>query len=305
MRKSAAIIVNPISGHGIALKKAREARRFLDKAGLDVALFSTEATGHGRTLALENAALVDVLISVGGDGTVNEVANGVMDAGQNNTPILIIPTGTANVVFRELGLPKDLRSQVKLAVDSSVRLLDMGRAGNRLFIMCAGAGFDAAIVDRISKIRTQSGITMRNYIIATVQNAFKYRFPMMRITVDGEVVDEDSTFTVIGNMPRYGGLFRLFEDASPDDGILDVCCFNGKSVWALGRYAWHTFRQNLGAFSGVEFYRGKEIKLEADERVLVQVDGDRGGELPMVFTLLPGAVSFCVEYPDSDREGRV
>jgi YegS/Rv2252/BmrU family lipid kinase len=276
------------------LKKAQEVQRFLGQAGLDVALFLTEAAGHGRTLAFEIASSVNVLVSVGGDGTVNEIANGVVDAGQD-TPILIIPTGTTNVVFRELRLPHDLKSQVKLAVDSSVRLLDLGRAGDRFFIMCAGAGFDAAIVDTISQTRTQSGITMLNYIMATLREASRYRFPRMRVNVDGEDIDEDSTFVVIGNMPRYGGLFRLFKDASPDDGILDVCSLHGKSVWALVRYAWGAFRHNLMGYKDVAFYRGKEIKVEANERVLVQVDGDRGGELPMIFTLMPGAVSFCVE----------
>jgi len=298
MRKSAAIIVNPVSGHGNSLNKAHEVQRFLDKAGLDVALFLTEASGHGRTLAIEIAASVEVIVCVGGDGTINEIANGMVDAG-HDTPILIIPTGTANVVFRELGLPNDLKSQAKLAIDSSVRLLDLGRAGNRFFIMCAGVGFDAAIVDTISQTRTQSGITMLSYIVPTLREAFRYRFPHMRLSVDGVIIDEASTFAIIGNMTRYGGLFRIFKDASPCDGLLDICCLHAKSARDLIRYSWGAFRQKLMGYNDVAFYRGKEIKVEADERVLVQVDGDRGGELPMVFTLMPSAVSFCVEYPES------
>ena len=294
MRKSAAIIVNPVSGHGRALKKAQNVQRLLDQSGLDVDLFLTEAAGHGQTLANEIAASVEVLVCVGGDGTVNEVANGVVDAG-HDTPILIIPTGTTNVIFREIGLPGDLKSQVKLAIDSSVRLFDLGRAGERFFIMCAGAGFDAAIVDTISKTRTQSGITMLSYITATLRETFRYPFPRMRVTIDGKDFDEDATFVVIANMQRYGGVFRLCKDASPHDGMLDVCCLHGTRVRDLARYAWGAFRQNLMDYNDIVFYRGKQIKLEADERVLVQVDGDRGGELPMLFTLMPSAVSFCVE----------
>jgi diacylglycerol kinase (ATP) len=254
----------------------------------------TEAAGHGRTLANEIAGSVEVLVCVGGDGTVNEVANGVVDAG-HDTPILIIPTGTTNVVFREIGLPTDLESQVKLAVDSPVRPFDLGRAGDRFFIMCAGAGFDAAIVDTISQTRTQSGITMLSYIMATLRETFRYPFPRMHVTIDGKDFDEDATFVVIANMKRYGGFFRLCRDASPDDGMLDVCCLHGGRVQDLARYAWGAFRENLMDFNDIAFYRGRQIKLEADERVLVQVDGDRGGELPMLSTIMPGAVSFCVE----------
>ncbi|MBW1703938.1 MAG: NAD(+)/NADH kinase [Deltaproteobacteria bacterium] len=270
MRKSAAIIVNPVSGHGRSLRKAQKVQRLLDQSGLDVELLLTEAAQHGRTLANEIASSVEVLVCVGGDGTVNEVANGLVDAGQD-TPILIIPTGTANVIFREIGLPGDLESQVKLAMDSSVRLLDLGRAGDRFFIMCAGAGFDAAIVDTISQTRTQSGISMLSYIMPTLRETFRYPFPRMRVTINGKDFDEGATFVVIANMQRYGG------------------------VRDFARYAWGAFRQNLMDYNDIAFYRGKQIKLEADERVLVQVDGDRGGELPMLFTLMPGAVSFCVE----------
>jgi YegS/Rv2252/BmrU family lipid kinase len=294
MRKTAAIIVNPVSGHGRSLKKAKKVQRLLDQSGLDVEIFLTEAAGHGRILANEIAASVEVLVCVGGDGTVNEVTNGVVDGG-HDTPILVIPTGTANVIFREIGLPRDLESQVKLAVDSPVRLFDLGRAGERFFIMCAGAGFDAAIVDTISKTRTQSGITMLSYIMPTLRETFRYPFPRMRVTIDGKDFDEGSTFVVIANMQRYGGVFHLCKDASPDDGMLDVCCLHGTRVRDLARYAWGAFRQNLMDYNDIVFYRGKQIKLEADERVLVQVDGDRGGELPMLFTLMPGAVSFCVE----------
>jgi diacylglycerol kinase family enzyme len=182
-----------------------------------------------------------------------------------------------------------------LAIDSSVSLLDLGRAGDRFFIMCSGAGFDAAIVDTISRTRTQSGITMLSYIMATLRETFKYPFPRMRVTIDGKEFDKDSTFVVIANMKRYGGVFRLCRDASPDDGMLDVCCLHGGKIRDLVRYAWGAFRENLMDFNDIAFYRGRQIKLEADERVLVQVDGDRGGELPMLFTIMPGAVSFCVE----------
>ena len=296
MRKSAAIIVNPVSGKGAALRKAYSARRILDQAGLEVTLHSTKAAGHGRMLAAEKSGYADVLVSVGGDGTLNEVINGVLDSG-SDTPIAIIPTGTANVVSLDLGLPKNFDSLVKLAIESPIRRLDIGRAGDRIFIMCAGVGLDAAIVENISFTRSNHGFTILSYVPPILKEVFRYSFTPMRVIVDGEVVDESSTFTVIGNMRRYGGPFRFFREAAPDDGVLDVCCLHGRKTIDLIHYMWGAFKQNLQTFIDVTYYRGKEITVEADKRVLVQVDGDRGGQLPMTFTILPGAAAFCISYP--------
>ena len=293
MRKTAIIIVNPYSGKGIALRKAREARRILEKAGLFAEIFPTGGPGHGRELAAKHAGSVDVLVSVGGDGTLNEVVNGVVNA-DSETPVAIVPTGTANVVARELGLPKDFGCQVMLAVESDVRRLDLGCAGDRCFTMCAGAGLDAAIVDAVSRRRTERGITMLNYLIPAVREAALYRYPAIAVIVDGVLVDESSTFTVVGNMKRYGGLFRLFKDATPDDGLLDVCCLHGRSIAELARYAWSAYRERLHELKGVTCYRGKQITLEAADRVLLQIDGDPGGELLATFEVLPLAVTFCV-----------
>jgi diacylglycerol kinase (ATP) len=129
----------------------------------------------------------------------------------------------------------------------------------------------------------------------TLQETLRYTFPRMRVTIDGKDFDEDSTFVVIADMQRYGGVFHLCKDDSPDDGVLNVCCLHGTRVRDLARYAWGAFQQNLTDYNDIAFYRGRQIKLEADERVKAQVDGDRGNELPMLFTIIPGAASFCVE----------
>ena len=94
--------------------------------------------------------------------------------------------------------------------------------------------------------------------------------------------------------PAYGGLFRLFEDASPQDGQLDVCCFHGRRLPDLMRYAWAACRDALPGLADVAYFRGKRITLESDEDVPVQIDGDPGGNLPVILTVLPKALSMCV-----------
>ncbi len=296
MRKTAVIIVNPASGKGAALAKAGKACAILKKGGVKAGLFRTGGPGHGRELAKKFAATADVLVSVGGDGTLNEVVNGVIDA-RSGTPIAMVPAGTANVAARELGLPEDFVAQVELAAGGGVRRLDLGCSRTRCFMMCAGAGLDAAIVDTLSRRRSGRSIRMGSYVIPTLRTARCYPFPAVRVTVDGALVDASAAFVVVGNMGWYGGIFRLFKDASPEDGLLDVCCFHGKSIPELARYAWSAYWDRLHQSKGVSTYRGKQIRLEADDRVPLQIDGDPGGELPVSFTVLPKAVSFCAASP--------
>lgn len=306
MREAAAIIVNPTSGRATALARAQEAQRLFADAGVSAALMPTQAAGHARSLAEDNAETYDVLVSVGGDGTLNEVINGVVDA-ESDTPIAIIPTGTANVVHKELALPDDLPSLVDIALRGDIRALDLGEtvsldadpyadlpAEGRRFAMCAGAGFDAAIVQTVHNERTEDGIRMLNYYLPTVQTLFNYPFPYMRVTVDGMVVDGASTFTVVGNMRNYGGPFAFFDQARPDDGLLDVCCLHGQGPLDLLRYGWGAFWQRLHDFEDVTHHQGRSIWIEAEQEVLVQIDGDPGGRLPMRFDILPAVVGFCV-----------
>jgi diacylglycerol kinase (ATP) len=116
----------------------------------------------------------------------------------------------------------------------------------------------------------------------------------MKVFVDGELAESDATFVVIGNMRRYGGPFQLFERATPDDGKLDVCCLRGRHALDLLRYSWNAFWKTLAKQPDVFYHLADRVRVESDQKVLVQVDGDQGGELPMDFQVLPGAVNFCV-----------
>lgn len=293
MRTHAAMIVNPTSGRAQGRRTAREAARALDRAGVSVAVFETAGAGDARRFAREVAPQVEVIASVGGDGTLNEVLNGVLDSGAD-TLVAVIPSGTANVVAAELRLPWRLEDQVRLVWDSTVRRLDLGLAGDRLFAMCAGIGFDANVVDHVARHRTDRGITVFDYYIPTLTLGMEYAFPDMQVYVDDELVDPCSTFTVIGNMRRYAGPFSFFlDDAQPDDGVLNVCCLHGKHPLDLVRWGWGAFFRQFRSFKDVSYFRGTEIRVQSEEDVLVQIDGDCGGSLPMTFRVLPHAVGFC------------
>ncbi len=292
-RKTAVLIVNPVSGRRRSLTQAHKASRILEEAGLECLMSQTARPGHGREIARTQGDKVDVLVSIGGDGTLNEAVNGLADI-CSDTPVAVIPTGTANMVAKELGLPKDFTSLVNLAVKSDLRRLDLGQVGQRRFILCASAGFDASVIQAMARRRPKRGLTLWRYLPLIFSQEVRYRFAPIRVKVDGNLVDERSTNTIIGNMAGYGGFFRMFKEASPEDGLLDVCCLKGSSLGDLVRYAWAAYRGRLYTLKDVTFYRGKHIMLEADVRVLFQIDGDPWGELPIDVEVLPQAVTLCV-----------
>lgn len=303
MRNCAAVIVNPASGRGSASDTARRMATRLHNDGMAVDVLETVAPGHAHSYAERLASTVDVLVSVGGDGTLNEIVNGVIDSGEDK-PVAVVPSGTANVVSHELGLPGSLDQLADIVREGAVRRIDLGMAGDRRFIMCAGIGFDAQIVELVSQQRGGDGIMMLDYALPTMQTLMGYRFPQMRVEVNGEVVEDAATFVVIGNMRRYGGPFRLFSEATPDDGMLDICCLHGDKILDLLRYSWSAFWHALPAEVDVSYHKAEHCRIDADSPVLVQVDGDRGGQLPMEFRVLPGAVGFCVETLDPHGESQ-
>ncbi len=135
---------------------------------------------------------------------------------------------------------------------------------------------------------------MANYVLPLVHTLTHYDFPEMTVRIDSEVVDEEATFVVVGNMRRYGGPFRIFNSAAPDDGLLDVCCFHGHDMLQYLGMIWESFWHLLPTCPQAVYHRGRTVEIMSEAAALVQVDGDPGGVLPMRFGVLPGAVNFCV-----------
>jgi diacylglycerol kinase (ATP) len=293
MRKKAVVIVNPMAGRGKGLGRAQKVTQLLSEAGVDCLDFATGRPGQAREISRVHGGQTDVLVSIGGDGTLNEVVNGLADSGAE-TPVAIIPAGTANMVAKELGLPRDLASLIRLAVNGRPRRLDLGAAGLRRFILCGSAGFDASIIRDMARKRSRRGLSLWKYVPLFFSEEMRYRFPPMRVRVDGDLVEEGSSDTIIGNMSRYGAFFQIFLDARPDDGLLDVCCLKGRSQGRLLQYAWSAYWGKLDSLEDVTYYRGRQIILEADEPIPFQIDGESSGELPVTIEIHRQAISICV-----------
>ncbi len=280
------IIANPVAGGGKGKARAEAMEKALIARGLSVDLFLTEKAGdaeaHAATLEC------DVVVSVGGDGTANEVINGL---GDKQIALAILPMGSANVVARELQLPKDPEALAELIMDKRIRFMDVGSRNGRRFLLGAGAGLDAAITHQVQTMRGKKSSVWR-WVIPAIKTILGYTYPKIRVTVAGRVITETAEYAIVGNCKYSAGIFSATPRSKLDDGFLDVCLVHDLNPWRLICMAVLIWFPGFVDRDNIIYVKGKEILFEpaGEESVLLQVDGDPAGELPMHFSVLPRAL---------------
>jgi diacylglycerol kinase (ATP) len=288
------IIVNPVSGQGKALKLARTVTDLLQRQGCHVDLQATGKEGDARLLA-QNSSAYAVLAATGGDGTVNEVLNGLPDRG---TPALaMLPSGTANVLAKELGLPRDplllagmLRSGREVRWDLGVEHLS-----GRKFLLFASAGYDAHVVHLFHEART-GPIQMWQYIYWGLKSIAGYSVPRITVTIDGVRLTSEAAWVTISNVSSYGGPLVFTPRARPDSQSFEIMIQHGRCRRDIVRLFWSAILRWLTGIDyrmrDVTFHQGRQVRLESTDGqpVAVQVDGDPGGHLPGDFEVIPGGI---------------
>lgn len=283
------IIANPVAGGGRGETMALALRDALTAGGAEVHLCLTGKRGDAETLARMGRA--DCLVAVGGDGTVNEVVNGMPTGGAT---LGMLPVGTANVVGRELGLPFDVKGAAPMILAQRTRPMDVGLHGGRRFLLGAGAGLDAAVTREVMARRGKKS-SMWRWVAPTVKTVLQYGYPKIRVSVDGKMISESAEYAIVGNCRYSAGLFPATPHARIDDGLLDVCLLHRLSVLRvaqlLGTVWWPGFTEH----PEVAYVQGKEVMFEpVADPVPLQVDGDPAGELPAAFGILPRAIHVVV-----------
>jgi diacylglycerol kinase (ATP) len=236
----------------------------------------TSAPGDARSLARQ--AVRDgfsSIVAAGGDGTVNEVANGLAGSA---AAFGILPVGTMNVFATELGIPQnDLAAAWAVIAAGHRREIDLPKAGDEYFVQLAGAGLDAEVVQRTTP-DSKRVLGPMSYLITLAQVAAR-KPPIISVDpVDGP--PREGSFVLVGNGRLYGGPFVLFQDASLEDGLLDVLVFKNQSHWDLLRYVQAIAFGNHPELPDVEYFQTCGLRLMSREYVPVEVDGELTGALP-------------------------
>ncbi len=288
MRRRLAAIVNPVSGRGGTASVVRATGSVLRRFGAKLRLFTTTRPGHAAEIARGISCDVDAILAVGGDGTVSEIVNGLEGS---RIPILILGTGTENVLAKYLRMPRDPNGVADTLLNGQPRACDVNLVNGRKFLAVAGVGFDAECVLRVS-LERRGHITHRDYFWPLWRTFWGHRFPRLRVSCDAEVVFEGRGLAILGGIPRYALGMRILEGAWIDDGRLDVCIFACSSRLGLMNHAARVLAGRHLASKDVVYRQAAQVRIESPDRVPIEADGDYAGFLPATFTIMPNAAWF-------------
>jgi YegS/Rv2252/BmrU family lipid kinase len=290
--QNAALIYNPVAGR-LRWDQRRERERavaLLRAYGIGVNSFPTTGPGNATELARQQvAAGRDLIIVSGGDGTINEVVNGMAGS---SVPLAVLPAGSANVLAKELNLPWSPWRAAEYIPRGVVRRIALGRAGQRHFIAVAGAGADANIVYQVAK-RSKMRLGTLSYWLESFRQLFLYDFPEFTVRIGEETLA--STLLVVSRTRHYGGPVQITRRADLFGDQFEICLFPRRLPIVYLVYFLAQLVGQLESFPEVRFRRGQELRAERGmPRIHVQVDGELAGQLPTDFVIVPNALSLLV-----------
>jgi diacylglycerol kinase (ATP) len=291
----ALVIFNPNAGQAAEFENAiEEARQVWQAGGWQVDLQPTSGPGDGTRLAREAAKNgYDIVIAAGGDGTVNEVVNGLVGT---KAALGALPIGTVNVWVRELGLPLQPQAAAQALLETKPRTIDVGKAGDRYFLLMSGIGFDAAVTAEVrSEEKKKLGVFA--YIYHALDLARRFRGIRIKLTIDGKPIRTNAVMVVVGNSQLYGGFLKITKRASIDDGLLDVCIIKGNSLLGIPLRMLSILLSRASADPKIEYHRARTIRIETQKKTAVQVDGDHIGYTPINIKSVPSQLQALM--PDS------
>lgn len=272
MTKRYYFIINPEAGKGKKLHLVPDIQAFCRKHHLTYETVITKRPGEATELARQAVAEYDVIVAVGGDGTVNEVINGII-----GTPALlgIIPTGSGNDYATQLGIGRSVRSNLNVLLKGRIRKTDVGElVGDRYFINALGIGFDGEVA---SRVRQFLGVSRGffAYLLAVLRTLATYRFRPVRIELDNHVVFEKKILLAATcNGTTYGGGFKVAPSAKIDNGIFTVCVVDKVSRFGALRYIPKIMKGTHVTLPIVHTYTSNRVMVTSDYPHIAQADGE-------------------------------
>ena len=269
MKRKILFVINPVSGGKAKYNFPEKIDKYLDKTKFEYECVFTEYHGHGSVLAAEaikNGA--DILVAVGGDGTINEVASEV-----DGTDKLmgIIPFGSGNGLARSLGIPVGDVQAIRRINNFHVSKIDTGTFNGKKFFNMAGVGFDAQISSRFAE-NIKRGLI--NYIKIVFSEVSNYDCQDYHLTIDGKEYEFKAFMISIANSSQYGNNAHISPFASLEDGLLDICIVKPFPLYIFPALALRMFRKNSHKSNYLEIIQGRKIIITRSHEAAVHLDGD-------------------------------
>lgn len=293
MKKKIFLIVNPTSGGGKAKKAIPKIKKFFEKKNLLVKVYETKKPKDAIKASKKARKKYAVVVAMGGDGTINEVANGLANS---KARFGIIPFGTENVLAKEFKIPFAPIKAAELIIKGKAKKLDLGKAKNRHFVMMAGIGFDAHVASKVRPVLKKLTGSVA-YPITALRELLKYKPSEIIVKVDGRKYK--GYFVIVGNTRYYGGKLEVTPLAKADDGFLDVCILKRKEVYELLKVILGIVTKKHLTLKQIAYYKGKKIRIESKKPVLIHVDCELIGTTPVNIEICPKALNLiCIPNPN-------
>lgn len=319
----AELVYNPCGGQVVVRHELEAVVSFLTRNGWSVTYRETtkpeEATQLARC-AVSNGA--EVVIAAGGDGTVSEVASGLL---HTDTALGVIPVGTSNSWAIQMGIPalnpllpstsiakmvsdieertkfpmpanfyrRVLLDAAKVLVERRTVAVDMGEVAGRYFLMWAGIGLDAAVLDSVPP-KEKAALGTWAYLITALGAAGRRCSTDVQLTLDGKMTIVNTPLIVVSNIQLYGGIMAIGANARVNDAKLDVCIFKGDGFFTFAQHALKVLSRQHLRDPKTEYYQCSEIVVESSHAMLVHVDGEPFTETPVTIRVIPSALKAIV-----------
>jgi diacylglycerol kinase (ATP) len=284
-------------------EKSQRLRQFLEaKANPDITIAPTQRAGDAKLLAARAVTEgYSMVVAAGGDGTINEVINGL---GASGIPLAILPLGTVNVFAQEIGVSRRIDAAWALIEAGHTRTIDLACAkangSTRLFVQLAGVGFDAQAV-RTASWELKKKIGPFSYVWAGLK-MISSKPVDVEVSTNGSGLCGRGVAVLVGNGRFYGGPFSLFPKARLDDGLLDICVFEKCGYLDVLRYGQGILRGVHLGLRGVQYFQTEQLICGAARGTAFQLDGEDAGDVPVTFSIVPRALRVVVPKSNGGNE---
>ena len=268
-RRHILAIINPVSGKGSKDKIPRLIDTVVDHDLNDVSIVMSEYAGHAREIAAQAASDgIDIVVAIGGDGTVNEVGSAVCGT---ETAMAIVPCGSGNGLARHLRISMNASRAFQVLNNGVVGKFDYCTVNGRPFFCTCGMGFDAAVSDKFANDGTRGFIT---YIKTALAEYLKYKPQEYLIDIDGNKLSEKAFVIACCNAAQYGNNAFIAPRATMQDGLIDVTVMHPFSIVSSPIIGARLFLKQLNHDNHVSIYRGKRVVIERQHDDIIHIDGD-------------------------------
>lgn len=295
MKKRARLIYNPTAGREDIKRNLPDILTMLEDGGLETSCHATKGEGDAVYAAQRAAAHgYDVVIAAGGDGTVHEVVNGLARTEQRPS-LGIIPSGTTNDFARATDIPRQFGEACHVITRGHSIPIDIGRLNDRYFMNIAGGGWMTDVTyDVPSKLKTVLG--QLAYYAKGLEKLPSIRPIRVKIETDGDVWEETIMLFLIANSQSVGGFEKLAPTADLSDGLFDVIVVKKVTLAEFIRLVGMAVRGEHLSDPRIIYFKTDHLRVTSPDRVLLNLDGERGGELPCEFNVLPRHLQLFVPH---------